>query len=256
MIAADLHVHLWPGMNPGAVVASALSGFGRVAKEAREGIIGVTLTENECIQTLDTFMEESEDWERVGGFGSRWSRRRDGYILDVLPGVQVVSDEGVEVHGFFVGGEHPGRMSGTTEALCGEWVEAGALVVLPFGVGKWRGRRQGVLREVIAKVPGVALGDNGNRLRGLGIGSFLRDLGYEGALLSGSDPLPLGGQELQVGKMGVVLEKAALQNRSSLSLLRETVENGGGDAWAYGSGTGLGAFVLRQLRMQWRKRFG
>lgn len=256
MVVADLHVHSWPGYDPGRLLRTALEEFGRRAPQAREAVLGFTLTKGERLDAIDGFLEESEDWSKVGGYRSRWMRQRDGYLLDLLPGRQVVTFEGLEVHGFFPSPDETVPQSGSTEDLCKAWLDQGALVVLPFGVGKWRGRRREVVQRIVDQRPEVALGDNGNRLRGLGFRRLVDNLGYGGALFSGSDPLPLPGAEVRVGSTGFLLEETSLDKRSSLEMLRLVLSEDPQRVRTFGEGTGLVRFLYSQFRMQWRKRLG
>ncbi len=85
------------------------------------------------------------------------------YLADrllVLAGRQVVSAEGVEVLAQCTAAQFAnGR---PLEETIEEIQAAGALAVLPWGVGKWLGRRGKLVTEAAARSP-ILLGDNAGR---------------------------------------------------------------------------------------------
>ena len=93
--------------------------------------------------------------------------------------------------------------------------ESGALVVIPWGAGKWLGRRGAVLSRYLRSVddPGIFLGDNGGRPnawrpRHFGLGETREELRETFAALRGADVDVLTvGQYLQPTNKHLPIEK-------------------------------------------------
>ena len=133
---------------------------------------------------------------------------------------------------------------------------AGGLAVLPWGFGKWWGRRGRVLDRFLETAdPGrVFLGDNGGRFAGAGEPrQFALARRRSIPILPGSDPLPLAGDAHRVGSYGFVLDgpldstRPAAALKARLLALRDQPRG-------YGRLQPLWHFLANQLGMQWRKR--
>lgn len=85
------------------------------------------------------------------------------------------------------------------------------LLVLPWGFGKWLGRRGKVIQTVIENNNSrVLLGDNGGRPKAwYFVPEFQLARRLNVAVLPGSDPLPMKAQLNRVASAGVVVETAA-----------------------------------------------
>lgn len=84
---------------------------------------------------------------------------------------------------------------------------AGGLAVCPWGAGKWLGNRGKVLRAYIMnKSEDLYLGDSGGRPSLWPRPALFKEGVVAAKLLSGSDPLPLGGEERRVGQFGAYID--------------------------------------------------
>ena len=83
------------------------------------------------------------------------------------------------------------------------------MVVLPWGVGKWLGRRGDLVAGALGRrgdAPPVLAGDNGGRPWFWPRPTvFARMESQELPVLAGTDPLPLENQAARVGSYGMVL---------------------------------------------------
>ena len=127
--------------------------------------------------------------------------------LVLVAGRQIVSAERIEVLAL---GATAALPDGKTLAQTLAMVRAAvALAVLPWGFGKWLGRRGRLVAEQIAAArPGdLFLGDNGGRLA-LSLRPRLFALAEARglAVLPGSDPLPLPQEVAKVARYGFVLQ--------------------------------------------------
>jgi len=132
-----------------------------------------------------------------------------------------------------------------------------ALAVIPWGFGKWSGRRGRYLTRLFAEPAGSPLyaGDNGGRP-----GAFLRPKllafaeGHGKLVLPGTDPLPFPGEIGKVGRYGFVAELEFDRTRPFASL-RRWLERQQTSPRTYGRLEGLWTFLDRQMRLH-SKRFG
>lgn len=127
---------------------------------------------------------------------------------------------------------------------------AGALVVLPWGAGKWWGRRGRLVREVLDREEDVLVSDNGGRPWPWPTpGLLARERARGRPVLAGSDPLPLPGEAARLGTYGTVAD-VGLDDAAPVTDLRRALRAGGLRTRTYGPRSGALAFVARQLRMR------
>jgi hypothetical protein len=164
--------------------------------------------------------------------------------LLLVAGRQLETAEGLEVLALVTPETFP---DGWSIQHAVESVErSGAVPVIPWGAGKWLGRRGAVLREVVNTRADLFLGDNGGRPW------FWPGPAWQFAgrpLLSGTDPLPIPGEEKRVGSAGFILE-VALGSEKPASQLRNLLSSGNSMPISYGNPIGLSAFIRNQMRLR------
>jgi hypothetical protein len=127
--------------------------------------------------------------------------------------------------------------------------------VLPWGVGKWLGARGAVVARVLAdpEWQHVFLGDNGNRLSlGPDPAPFAVARRTGRAVLPGSDPLPLAGEEARVGAYGFAVDVALDPLRPAAALL--ALLKSGSAFVVFGRREPLTRFVGNQLALKLKSR--
>jgi hypothetical protein len=132
--------------------------------------------------------------------------RRGGDIIMIVAGRQIVTAERLEVLA-------PGCADTVADGqplrdVMRQVSASGAVPVIPWGFGKWSGRRGRLIHALLKRSdsPGFCLGDNGGRSRILGRPSLFDAAERRGlAVLGGSDPLPLATQVARAGSYGFVL---------------------------------------------------
>lgn len=133
---------------------------------------------------------------------------------------------------------------------------AGGVAVLPWGVGKWLGRRGKIVESYLqsADPEGLFVGDNGGRPvfwpePALFAAAARRGVG----LLSGSDPLPLAGEERRCGGFGTSLTGDCSEQTPAADLHKALVE-GKDELRPFGRRLALGQFFRTRLALQRRHR--
>jgi membrane-bound metal-dependent hydrolase YbcI (DUF457 family) len=182
--------------------------------------------------------------------------RHDGARLLVIAGRQIVTAERLEVLALACADAmDDGRPIDTVLAWCRE---RDAVALLPWGFGKWTGRRGAIVAGLIeqAESGDLLLGDNAGRLNVSRTPALLRRGAARGlAVLPGSDPLPFCTQQTRAGRYGFALD-AALDPQRPAQSLRGHLRALRGRQPVFGRLETLAAFLWYQSAMQWRKRAG
>ena len=176
--------------------------------------------------------------------------RASGERMVIVAGRQIVTRERLEVLALGKDLEIPDglSMADTLEQVR----ESGALPVLPWGFGKWWGRRGSQVESVLQEDRELFLGDSAGRLEG-GIAPRLfrqaREIGIR--LLPGTDPLPFSSHAGRAGSYGFRLPGAADEHRPATDLLRRIRQ--AGQPRTFGRRAGLVRFLKDQTAMQLRR---
>jgi hypothetical protein len=133
-------------------------------------------------------------------------QKMDGASLFLISGRQIVTAERLEVLALSTVSEIPDDLP--LEETVAAVEKDGTLPVIPWGFGKWIGRRGGILKHFMenANRPDFFLGDNGGRPAFLpepALFPFGRERGIR--ILPGSDPLPYPSETGRAGSFGFAL---------------------------------------------------
>jgi hypothetical protein len=252
-VLVDAHVHLYPVFDRGAFLAAAV----RHAHAAGAELPWLLFTET----SKDFAFRALADAPPEG-----WSVRRhaDGRTLtlsgaarqDVLitAGRQVQTAEGLEL--LTLGLDEPIPDGTPLREALARPVDAGALPVVPWGFGKWSGRRGRLLAEFLAEPAAVRLylGDNGGRPWFWPTPRPFDQVGAAGRrVLPGSDPLPFAGHQGRAGSYGLCLDVPIEDERPFEGLVPLLVDQNH-PAVRYGRLAGTTDFVRDQCAMQIVKR--
>lgn len=129
-----------------------------------------------------------------------------------------------------------------------------ALAVVPWGFGKWTGRRGRYLAELFAEPTDVPVyaGDNGGRPGGFRRPKLLALAERHGKLvLPGTDPLPFPGEITKVGRYGFLAE-LELDPARPFASLRRWLERQQRSPRRYGRLERLWTFLDRQMWLHYR----
>jgi hypothetical protein len=261
LVFVDGHVHIYACYEVERVFDGAWRHFRRVASSygATDDFQGVLiLTESAGDQV---FVELTKI---AGGTVGRWQvsgteeanslrlQRDDGARLLVLAGRQLVSAEKLELSAYFV---VESLADGAPLATLLEQVHRmGGVSVLPWGVGKWFGKRgQEVQQRLRHRAVPLLVSDNGGRPWFWPMPRLFRTAQQQGIpVLAGSDPLPKVSEQQQSGRVGFVL-RGALPPASPSQSLKQRLLSLDSAPPRYGAREGAWHFVRNQFYMQFRR---
>lgn len=225
MIFFDAHAHIYDCFDLDTFICAAFANFTEAADGIRENGEGLTgfifLTESAGynyfahLQALAGTKGKYRWSIRQSLCGSlvvshsSWSR----LLLVLVPGKQLVTAERLEVLALFCDRGFDDGMDLDTAVIAIR--EVGGIPVCPWGTGKWSGKRGKKLVDSFLRQDknGFFLGDSGVRPAVWPFPSRLRLSGENKTnLLSGSDPLPVAGEERRVGSFGGYLPHERIEN--------------------------------------------
>lgn len=191
----DTHVHIYPHYDVAIFLDTA------ARRMAGQGVLMLTETaQDDAFARLHSGQLTVADWhtQTYPQDPTAVTLTRGDQRLMLIAGRQIVTAERLEILALgtvqtFADGQGAGDVLTTLRA-------AQIPAVLPWGVGKWVGKRGKILSDLIAThgtKPGVMLGDNGGRPVGWPTPGIFKTADVP--VLPGSDPLPIIGAEQDVG---------------------------------------------------------
>jgi hypothetical protein len=174
--------------------------------------------------------------------------------LELVAGRQIVTAEKIEV--LALGSLKQWDDGLPAAAVVQSVLEAGAIPVLPWGFGKWLGRRRRVIETLIEEFGEgtVYLGDNGGRSTILPIPpefALARERGMR--ILPGSDPLPFNSECDRAGSYGFRVDHVPVRDFAWPDLCI-MLQRGEGKLTPFGSLESPLRFARNQLAMQYKTR--
>jgi hypothetical protein len=272
LIMVDGHVHFHHGFKADSFLESAHSNFRGAARrmDTDATFVGVLLlTESQGENGFNRLLAQVEQKERKrSGAAAMWTGQTTGEPTSarftagnrapilVVAGRQIPTRERLEV--LAVGTRREFEEGQPIRTVIQEVAQAGALPVIPWGAGKWSGKRGRLVDELIksSTLPPFFLGDSGNRP-----GFWPRPVQFRRAeeeglgILSGSDPLPFPGEEKRVGSFGSGLRGAfeALHSDEPALGLKRKLMAPKAPLTTFGEPESSFRFLRNQFKMQLRK---
>lgn len=259
-LVLDFHAHLYPVFDPGEAWSRLLENLecGRSSLPAGSACLGAVVAERRGQPPFGGLVGRGTRGaarfraEEGSGGGAVWLAK-GGRRLLLVRGRQLVTREGLEVLAI-------GPVAEGTDGLpLGEALArvrgAGAWTALPWAPGKWLGRRGRLVREAVAGAgPALSLCDTLIRPRGLReprVFAEARRCGMR--VLAGSDPLPVRGEERQLGRYATWL-RGPFDEERPLASLFERLGDPATPALPAGRRGGLAGSVHRWLRNELVRR--
>lgn len=212
IVAADGHVHFYPVFDESAAIRQLIRNLDRLAGVGEKVFKLALLTEN---RDGDFFRRLQEGNRSALGAGIDVAGGSENECLTVIDrevgqvclvaGRQIVTRERLEILGLAMSGHVPDGLS-AVEAI-ERVTAAGGVPVLAWSPGKWWFKRGRLARNLIEgdRTRRFCLGDTTLRPLSLPAPHLMRlgrQLGM--AVIPGSDPLPLAGEERYLGAYGFV----------------------------------------------------
>lgn len=255
----DAHVHLHCLEDVPATLDAAAGHFSRVGATASDGPLGaLLLTQTSREHVFESLSERASvgAWalRRLKGEEVTLAACRGERSLLLVCGRQVRADDGLEVAAFGTLREFQDGRS-FAESL-DEVVDSGAVAAIPWGFGKWVGKRGKRVNEVLNRrrnVP-VLLGDSGSRAGLLGEPRLIRRGRRRGVrVVAGTDPFPFGGDLRRVGSFGVLADRVP-DAEAPWGSLRSWLLDPRTSLVPYGRASGPWRFLVNQFVVQWYNR--
>ena len=254
----DAHVHLHRLDAVPATLDAAAANFQRAAP-GREGLLGgllLTQTAREQVFEALNGRDQVGDWqfERVADEPETLLARRGSRTMALVCGRQVRAADGLEVAAL---GTRQSFVDGRpfAESLAAV-LESGAVAAIPWGFGKWTGRRGRVVETtMVNQAQGrVFLGDSGGRAALLGVPTLIRSARARGIpVLAGTDPFPFAGDHRRVGSFGFLAEIEP-DPRGPWRALRAWLRSVSTSPALYGRPSGPVRFAINQVGVQFYNR--
>lgn len=264
-LIVDAHVHVHHTANPSELLFAAAANFSHVARRAvKSSWQGVLmLAEMEGTNWFESLLAAEgraglDGWEVSVPSKesiSLYVGRGDMSML-VVAGRQIVTAEGLEVLAL---GTRDTIANGMSLAETLRRVqESKAIAVLPWGAGKWLGRRGKLVMEVIGDdnpaVGHVFAGDNSGRpVFWPAPRVFDAAVSRGHPVLPGTDPLPLPGEEGRVGRFGFWLTGVLDREAPATSLCATLLTAKAGEVHPYGARESSWRFVYNQIALRLSK---
>lgn len=255
----DAHVHVYPEFDHARLLSAALRNFRAAAASlnAAPDIDGcIMLTETARDHAFRSFGDAGalDGWafERTGEEVSLYAQGPDGGRLLVVAGRQIATAAGLEVSALGVDRDFPDGADLPTaiDTVLG----SGAIAVLPWGFGKWWLKRGKLIQAAIEAhaEDRLFVGDSGVRPAALPQPKPLRLAARRNLpILSGSDPLPLAGEEDRAGSIGFVLDGEIDEDRPAAGL-KGLIRTLAAQPRTFGVHAGPAAFIRDQVRLRLR----
>jgi len=272
LLIIDGHVHVHDCFDISSFFDSAFFNCSQVARNVgcdRSYIPILLLTEGRRQRAFRGIQEETKNGNnriadaQTGGYRvfateedeSLRIQKEDGMFLFLVAGRQIVTAERLEVLALATGAEIPDGLP--LEKTVASVEKEGALPVIPWGFGKWSGRRRRALTEyLVSRREGVFfLGDNGGRPNFLRFPNFQREApGLSLKVLPGSDALPFPSELQKVGSFGFTLQEELDVRRPGEALKRILMKHGVVPT-PFGSHESISRFARNQVVLRiWKHR--
>jgi hypothetical protein len=178
--------------------------------------------------------------------------RCDRPALYLIAGRQIATSERLEV--LAIGLEDKIRDGHDLSDTIHRVLARDALPVIPWGLGKWWGRRGRLVRQQLDQRGGaVALGDNAGRCRWLSPAPWIGQARANGIrVLAGSDPLPLVHEQAKVARLCSVIDVNFDPERPFATII-EGLRRDNAQPRSVGTHESMIGMLRAQSALRWRR---
>ncbi len=270
MIFVDSHVHIYDCFDVDLLLDAALNNFQKAAEQYNSSghpstyVLLLTEGENEnwfkrSLATLEATDQEngniSKNWRvaKKEASDSLMACRNDSVetTIYLVAGRQVVTKERIEVLALYTQQLISDGMSlvETVDII----MQANAIPVLPWGVGKWFGARGKIIQSLLSAHDSVKiyLGDNGGRPGLWPRPTLFRLAEKKGvSVLPGTDALPLKSEACRAGSFGFYLDDSLSQEEDPINHLKKVLLSQRTPMSPFGRLQKNSLFLFNQLRLR------
>lgn len=264
LVLADAHVHIYNCFNLKDFCNSALSNFGRAAYNQKiddfQSVLLLTETSNESYfeqlhQSAQSGKNPIEGWS-INLTEEACSLRitnSANQSLFIIAGSQIIVEEDLEVLALATTQRLPDGLP--LAKVIHEVVHYNGIPVIPWGFGKWMGRRGKLLSELLeGSLPVLFLGDNSGRPNfWVYPPHFIQAKARQFHVLPGTDPLPFRSEVDRPGRFGFSMQGSLDPHRPAASLKQRLLDPNL-QIQTYGSLENPFRFFRNQISMQIVKR--
>ncbi len=257
VILADAHVHIYDCYKLEQFLDSALENFLKFS--ANFSVLLLTETSND--HYFKTLLEFAQQQKTIQGWKfhetsepeSIYAENCQGKGIFLVAGRQIVTSENLEVLALMTNQIFEDNLS--LQETIKTVIKAGGLPILPWGFGKWLGRRGKLLKNLLNldESPRLFLGDNGGRPVFWPRPKYFQLAEAKGwQVLPGTDPLPLAWESSRPGSFGFKIQGTFNCQKPSQSL-KNILLNLDPVIQPYGSLQNPWNFLLNQVKIRLRK---
>jgi len=258
----DGHVHIHKKADVAVLLSAAMQNFAAAAAKLTSGpwrgaLLLTEMGHRNWFEEMAARSTEPElgSWRIASASPDGINLRAlgpDGAELTIVAGRQIITSERIEVLALATRARIEDGAS--LESTITQAQGVGALVVLPWGAGKWLGHRGKLVQQALgaSRLRPVFAGDNRGRARGLRQPASFAIAQQRGSpILPGTDPLALPGEERHVGSFGFAIAGPptdAIEGRS----LQERLSGDPAGVRVFGRRVGLIQFARNQAALRIR----
>jgi hypothetical protein len=260
-IYADSHVHIHRCFDLDLFLDAALANFLRVGHD--EDVFILFLTESGSERYFQSLYQSARAGKQATPFLNRWriyltdddaalyascGTRASGIYM--IAGRQIVTLENLEVLALMTTAAFEDKQP--LERVVNAVSDRGGIPVIPWGFGKWMGRRGQILKQLLDRHPHLFLGDNSGRPVFWSEPVLFRQAKVRGGrVLPGTDPLPFSSECWRPGSFGFSMTGVEIFDSARPTVsLKQTLLNSAVRLEAYGALENPYRFTRNQLGMQ------
>lgn len=264
LILIDAHIHIHDCFNIEKFFNNAKNNFLRQLQlsNSNDHFAILCLTESHRINYFKQLSEKVGAYNKLNGWKVDLTSNENviklidnkKFEIFLVAGRQIVTKENLEV--LAIGLVEDPEDGQPIEEVINYTANQKSISVIPWGVGKWTGRRKEIVEKIILQsgtFP-IYLGDNGNRPFFLKKSDFF-DLALKNGILNipGSDPLPFKNGENKPGSFGFMIDDA-LDIDKPFDNIYEKIKNSKNQFKTFGKLESFTNFLTNQISMQVIKR--
>jgi hypothetical protein len=267
LILADSHVHIYSCFNLSSFLESALINFqnSSAVSKSQQDYTGVLFLTESCHENYFSELVKASESQQNSNFLSGWkifktnencslyARSSDEKGVYLLAGRQIITAEKLEILALATIENIPEGLP--LELTIQEVIDRGGIPVIPWGFGKWFGRRGRLLGNLLKQkeYSMLFLGDNSGRPKFWSRPPLFQKAEQKGIkILPGTDPLPFASEFNRPGKFGFSII-GNLNPTQPAESMKQLLKDTSTSIQPYGPLETPGRFVKNQIAMQFVK---